>query len=73
MQVSESACALLIQEMVALTDRTVAHHSGLSDDAVLVASHSRLEEMGYSVGYRLIERIAQGRLIPPEPLEGEDP
>ncbi len=69
-RVAESACLLLIQEMVALTDRTVADQSaGLNDEAVIIAAHIKLEEMGFSVGYRFIERISSVRLVPAEPLE----
>ena len=67
-RVSEPVLLMMMQEMVATIERTIPSSETNKETAAL-AVHTKLEALGYDVGYRYIERVAQQRLISSEPLE----
>lgn len=67
-KISECVALLLISEMVHTVDSTVAKHSH-GDETDVLAAHLKLEAIGFDVGFRFIERVAEARLMPTEPLE----
>lgn len=71
-RVAESVMQLLIQEIVASVDRTttaLAETEGSGADTAVLAAHAKLERLGFDIGQRFVERVAQNRLVPAEPLE----
>jgi hypothetical protein len=71
-RVAESAMQLLIQEIVASIDRTtfaLAETEGSGVDTAVLAAHAKLEQLGFDIGQRFVERVSQNRLVQAEPLE----
>lgn len=71
-RVAESVMQLLIQEIVASVNRTttaLAEAEGSGTDTAVLAAHAKLERLGFDIGQRFVERVAQNRLVPAEPLE----
>ena len=59
-----------MQESAALVERsTRQQQSGEDAETAALSVHAKLESLGHDVGYRFIERVAQQRIILPEPLE----
>jgi len=66
-RVAESLNHLFVLEVVAAISRTTKTEDGGESEELEV--NTKLETMGYDVGYKFLERAAQHRLIPSEPLE----
>ena len=70
-RVAESALQLLVHEVVAATERSAVNSADVTtgpETSALVA-HAKLEALGYDVGFRFVERVAQQRLVHSEPIE----
>lgn len=66
-RVAESLNHLFVLEVVATMSRiSKSDNAGESEDLEV---NAKLESMGNEVGFRFVERAAQQRLIPSEPLE----
>lgn len=67
-RVAETLCQLLVYELVSLVEQT-EFATGEDSEASYTEGHVKLESLGYEVGFRFIEYVAQQRLLKTEPLE----
>ena len=67
-RVAETLCQLLIYELVAIVELTDLSSEKDSETSG-AENHAKLEALGYEVGFRFIEFVAQQRLLKTEPLE----
>ena len=72
MRVAEVASSMLVHELLRMNEQSLKEHEKAEcreGDVFSMAWHTRIESLGYEIGFRLVERVAQQRLLKVEPLE----